>query len=286
MRLAEQAETRTTVGDRGETGSRPASGCEDALRTAMEQQYARRTANDWTYSSLAPHYIPVRQDIERNLHACLRLFCKQRGVSRADWKAELEPMRVLDVGCGSGAWLSFLITLGFRPENLRGVEILEERANRSRENLPAATEIAYESFAGYREGDFDLILFSVVFSSILRSEQRIEMARTAVKKLRVDGAIIVFDFVYDNPKNPDVKRVTRREIERYFLGCSILLERSALLAPPIARLACRVHPCLYHLLNVPILRSHRFWMIAKDQRSSTVAARTPLAVAPATSPSP
>jgi len=34
----------------------------------------------------------------------------------------LEQMMILDVGCGKGNWLRFLLSLGARPENLHGIE--------------------------------------------------------------------------------------------------------------------------------------------------------------------
>jgi SAM-dependent methyltransferase len=236
---------------------------EDPLYSAMQQQYKRRRPDDWRYSFLAPHYLPIRQDVERNLHACVKLFCERKGISRSStWRSSLEGLKALDVGCGGGGWLLFLLSLGFKPANLRGVEILDDRATDARGRLPAATTIANANFLRYEEAGFDLILFSVVFSSILDPKQRAAVARAALRKLRRGGAIVVFDFVHDNPWNPDVRRVTRAEMESYFAGCSIV-ERTALLAPPIARLACRVHPSLYDLMNVRPLRSHRFWLVSR-----------------------
>lgn len=240
----------------------PATASNDRMKQAMEQQYGRRKRADFANSSLAPHYVPVRQDLERRFHACIAEYCARVGVSRSTWKAALERLRVLDVGCGSGGWLSYLASIGLAPENLVGVEILEERAEYAREHLPASCRVESGNFLDHRGRGYDLLLFFTVFSSVLVPAQRAAIAEHALACTAPGGAVIVFDFAYDNPRNPDVRKVTKAEMTRLFPGCE-LRERSALVAPPLARAACRISPRLYALLDVAPLRTHRFWTVLK-----------------------
>jgi hypothetical protein len=56
-----------------------------------------------------------------------------------------------------------------------------------------------------------------------------------------------YDFLFNNPRNPDVRGVKRPEIERLFPGYKITGRRLTLAPPlgrPIARLCCP----LYHVL--------------------------------------
>jgi len=51
----------------------------------------------------------------------------QRAIARclgAHWYAALADSRVLEIGCGSGGILASLVSLGARPENLYGIDLL------------------------------------------------------------------------------------------------------------------------------------------------------------------
>jgi hypothetical protein len=55
-----------------------------------------------------------------------------------------------------------------------------------------------------------------------------------LRVLAPGGAIFWYDFFVDNPANPNVRGVRRREIETLFPGCQVELRR-ATLAPPLAQ---------------------------------------------------
>ena len=70
------------------------------------------------------------------------------------------------------------------------------------------------------------------------------------------GAVLWYDFIYNNPSNPDVRGVPLRRVLELFPEARAL-SRTITLAPPIARFVCRVHPVLYSLFNLlPFLRTH------------------------------
>jgi hypothetical protein len=67
-----------------------------------------------------------------------------------------------------------------------------------------------------------------------------------LRVLAAGGAILWYDFFVDNPANPNVRGVRRREVEALFPGCRAELRR-ATLAPPLAR---RVVPVSWTLGTV------------------------------------
>jgi len=56
---------------------------------------------------------------------------------------------------------------------------------------------------------FDIILQSLVFTSILAQTFRNELANKLFKLLKANGIILWYDFVYNNPRNPDVRKVSK-----------------------------------------------------------------------------
>ena len=51
--------------------------------------------------------------------------------------------------------------------------------------------------------------------------------------MKPDGIILWYDFIYNNPSNPDVKRVSKKEIINLFSGVDNIQFYKVTLAPPI-----------------------------------------------------
>ena len=160
----------------------------------------------------------------------------RRGQERALAKAleEIGPLsgkRVLEVGCGSGNWLEMLAGAA----SLAGIDLDPGRAARAAARFPEADIRAGDaSSLPWASGGFDVVLQSTVFSSILDLGMRRAVASEMRRVLAPGGAILWYDFFVDNPSNPHVRGVRRREIDALFPGCRVALRR-ATLAPPIAR---------------------------------------------------
>lgn len=236
----------------------PARPDRDAARREAEsiaERYARRAKQDWRYDRLNPAAMRASQDVERALAGLLRLHAR---FDRAE-------ARVVELGCGHGDWLLGLLRLGFRPQHLRGVELLPDRAAAARARLPADLRIdTGDALAvDIAPASQDLALQFTVFSSVLDAGVRRQLAATMWRWLRPGGAVLWYDFTVDNPRNPDVRGVPARELRSLFPEGRIDARRLTL-APPIARAACRLHPALHDLLAaVPLLRTHCMAWIAK-----------------------
>jgi len=183
---------------------------------------------------------------------------------------------VVEVGCGDGAELLRLMQLGFSPDRLTGLEVLEESFVRARSRLPAAVRLIRCDATDVPElggQSFDVVYQSTVFSSILSNALQQELAARMWQWVRPGGGVLWYDFVYDNPRNREVRGVPRRRIQELFPKAPILYRRITL-APPLGRFFCRRSPKFYPLLNAfGILRTHILAWIGKPD--SVIAAVGP-----------
>ena len=154
---------------------------------------------------------------------------------------------------------------GAMPERLAGIELRPEPVQRAlclNPNLDVRCGSAVE--LPWPDGSFDLVGQHTVFTSILDSSMKQQIASEMSRVLRLGGAVLWYDFMYDNPLNPDVRGVKAGEIRSLFPGFGIHLRRITL-APPIARrLPEFLLPTLYPLLAVvPLLRTHYLGLLIK-----------------------
>jgi len=187
---------------------------------------------------------------EENLLAHLELLRQiVRRLRRTPHK-HLEREIILDLGCGEGFWLRQLIQWGARPENLFGVDLLEERIKEGKTLCPLGMTLQSCDASGlaFEDGTFDLVLQFTVFTSVLDLEMKKRLATEMSRVLKRGGAILWYDFFVSNPSNPDVRGVKRKEISQLFPGFSIFLKRITL-APPLGRAIGPVSPALYRLMS-------------------------------------
>jgi hypothetical protein len=110
---------------------------------------------------------------------------------------------------------------------------------------------------------FDLVVQSTVFTSILDATTRRQVASEMLRIVKDDGLILWYDFHVNNPRNPDVRAVKKREIQGLFPDCRIQLRRITL-APPLLRLLAPHSWLACHLLGrIPWLCTHYLGVIRK-----------------------
>ena len=219
-------------------------------------RYARRKPCSASgFNSLTTSDLMIRQEKERVLLRWIR-------------ECHLGPLsskRLLEIGCGYGVNFLEFLRLGFRPENMVGNDLLPERARIARELLPSTLKIldGDASELDVSEASFHVVFQSTVFTSILEMQFQERLARRMWNWVIPGGGVLWYDFVYDNPRNPDVKGVPISRIRQLFPQGRIKYWRLTL-APPISRIVTRVHPSLYTLLGtVPALRTHVLCWIQK-----------------------
>ena len=224
---------------------------ESRIKAAYEKR--DRSIPENFYSFLRPANLLPSQELERRLALLLA----------EDQGRQLSCMRILEVGCGCGTWLQQFLRLGARPQNLAGVDLLEERIVAARELLPCGTTLLCGNAENvdFPSGSFEIVLQSMLFSSILDRDTRKHIAAEMLRLLAPNGYILWYDFFLDNPFNPDVKGMKKRDITECFPNCRLALIKTTL-APPIGRRIPGSSPLMYCLLaSIPFLRSHYFGRI-------------------------
>lgn len=233
----------------------------DSELQAIAERYAQREQRVGAldrYSLLRPE---VWQMLHERQAATLRLLAPRVATLGpvADWRAT-------EVGCGAGGNLLDLLRMGLRPQHLSGIELLPERLEAARAALPASVRLLAgdASRADIAPGSQQLVMQSTVFSSILDDDLQRRVADAMWSWVAPGGAVLWYDFIVDNPRNPDVRGVPRKRVRALFPQGRVEWRRVTL-APPLARLACRLHPGAYGVLNsLPPLRTHVLALITKS----------------------
>lgn len=233
---------------------------QDALQRELSQvaqRYARRARQ-----LPADRYSLLRPEVWQMLHE------RQRAILQGLAARGIEPaeLRLMEVGCGAGGNLLDFLRLGCRPEHLSGCELLPERLAQARELLPATVQLAAgdASSLAVAPGSQDVVMQATVFSSLLDDGVQQRLADAMWRWLKPGGWVLWYDFTFNNPNNPDVRRVPLARVRELFPQAAHFDAQRITLAPPLARRVCALHPSLYTLFNaVPWLRTHRLIWIEK-----------------------
>jgi ubiquinone/menaquinone biosynthesis C-methylase UbiE len=179
---------------------------------------------------------------------------------------DLSDRKVLDVGCGSGGFLREFVKYEGKPKNLYGIDLLEERIEKARELNPNINfRCGDASTLPYDDHFFDIVMQFTVFTSILDSGMKEKIASEMLRVLKRDGTIVWYDYFVNNPWNPDVKGVKKKEIQELFPNCALTLKRVTL-APPIVRTLAPFSTLLCLILEkIPFLCTHYLGMIRRKK---------------------
>ena len=176
----------------------------------------------------------------------------------------LNGRKVLDVGCGRGRMLRWLLEFGADPSLIYGLDLVDIHLAEARHRSPHLSIVRGNAAElPFGSSSFDLVHQATVFSSVLDPLMKRTIASEMLRVLKSDGFILWYDFFADNPRNPDVRGVSRKEIHDLFPTCRIQLRRLTV-APPIGRVVARYSPLLYEVLSrTKILCTHYLCVIAK-----------------------
>lgn len=207
-------------------------------------------------------------EYENVAHFC-RLYERYRETLRLLRKADCRSLSgklILDVGSGDGHMLRQFLQWGAEPTCLAGIDLIPEVVQKGRAlNQGIDIRLGSATNLPWPDNSFDIVCQHTVFSSILDIAMKRRVASEMSRVLRPAGLILWYDFIYNNPYNPDVRGIKAREIELLFPHFQIKLQRITL-APFIGRAI--PEPLLayaYPLLSIiPILRTHYLGLFRKQ----------------------
>lgn len=177
----------------------------------------------------------------------------------------LADKRVLDIGCGVGGELRNLIRYGAKPENLYGIDLLSERIEKARKISPNINFMCGDaSTVFYDDDSFDIVMQFTVFTSILDDLMKRNIAKEMIRVTKPEGIILWYDYHVNNPKNPDVKGVRKKEIYNLFPNCEIYLKRITLAPPLVRTIAPYSYFACYVLEKLRVFNTHYLGFIRKS----------------------
>ena len=218
----------------------------------IQAAYARRRGID-LYSFFNPGHVFMIQSQDR---AALRLL------QRFGYHRKMSSCSILEIGCGTGRWIQNFVEWGAHPENIVGVDLLLDRVEAARKRCHPDVRIIHGSAESlnFSDGTFDLVLQATVFTSILDQNLKKAMAKEMLRVLKPNGEILWYDFHMNNPWNPDVRGIPKREICALFKGCHIYLERTTL-ALPLTRFLARYSWLACYMLEKMKLFNTHYWCV-------------------------
>lgn len=142
---------------------------------------------------------------------------------------------MLEVGCGDRGWSPLFSQIGIPASNLAGIDLIEQRIRTAKSIIHGGNFCVGNAVQlPWKSETFDIVLQSMVFTSILDEDMRYAVAAEMVRVMHTQGFIVWYDFIYDNPWNPHVQGIPKSLANKYFPRSDIFCKRITL-APPIAR---------------------------------------------------
>lgn len=211
------------------------------------------------YSVFRPEVLAERQNLERAQLAML---------ARCGFARRMGSVRLLDIGAGSGSFGLRAMSWGVAPQNITLNEIFAPRLERARKTMPEGVRFAEGDaslLGSEHDGAYDIVSLNTVLSSVLDDDARTALCRRVYDLLAPGGVALIYDFTFDNPANPNVRRVTRAQLRTLFPNAALSF-RALTLAPPLSRRLGKipvVGSLLICLCNLPFLRTHMLTCVQK-----------------------
>jgi ubiquinone/menaquinone biosynthesis C-methylase UbiE len=221
----------------------------------IKSVYERRDKPAGYYSWFDPGNLFVVQEREKVLLNQLRRHGRN----------PLTGSRFLEIGCGSGQWLREFIKWGVLPSEVTGVDLRPDVLSIAERLCPQGVTLRCTngSALDFQDESFDIVLQSLVFTSILNERMRHDMAREMLRVVKKTGFIVWYDFHVNNPWNSNVRGVPKTEIIRLFPNCYIELERVTLALPLAKILAPWSWTTCHALSHLRLLNTHYLGLIQK-----------------------
>jgi SAM-dependent methyltransferase len=222
----------------------------DRLRRTYEQRIQSHLAE--RYSRTNPGHLYALHERE----ATMAFLFRSAGLK------SLAGLKILDVGCGAGATLRQYLEYQADPERLWGIDLMPEFVERARA-LSLKVACGSASDLPFPNGSFDFVSQFTLFTSVLDSGLKHQIAREIDRVLVPGGKFLWYDFAFNNPANLEVKGIGLAEVGELFPSYS-MTSRQITLAPPLGRAIGRLGPATYFLASkLRFLCTHYLCLLEK-----------------------
>lgn len=135
----------------------------------------------------------------RNTIAIAYRHQRERAVVAAlDRLPPLDQLEILDVGCGTGANLRFLVECGASASRVHGIDLIAERVSVSQEKNPSIdVRVAGATNLPFEDASIDLVTQFVAFSSMPNGRRM--AADEVTRVVRPGGALLWYDVLRPAP---------------------------------------------------------------------------------------
>lgn len=153
-----------------------------------------------------------------------------------------------------GASLVYFLKLGFRPSNLYGIDILEERILEAQKKFPGINFVWGDAanMKVFKDNTFDIVFESTMFVQITDDQLLPKIASEMLRVAKPYGYIILSDWRYSKPGDARYKALSRSRISLLFEVGSrsriIRVYRGALI-PPVGRFLSKKMPFMYFVVS-------------------------------------
>lgn len=162
--------------------------------------------------------------------------------------------RVLDVGCGGGSSLGRFLLLGFKAQNLCGIDIDPDRIKEAKEKYPNIEFVCDDAAAmPFGAESFDLVLESTMFVQIRDEKIAQAIADGMLRVAKPKGYVLLIDWRYSKPFQSDYSGLSKKRIRKLFSVDSksrIISQTPGALVPPVGRAISKYARSLYFIARM------------------------------------
>jgi ubiquinone/menaquinone biosynthesis C-methylase UbiE len=186
----------------------------------LRDEYSKRDINlpwnDWKTNIYHPRN-PIGNLFQEHNHTILVDVLNQQDINLSD-------LKILDVGCGYGSWLQYLVELGAKPKNCVGIDLSEHRLNIAKNKNPSITWYQQNiSELPFPDESFDFVIQSVVLSSILDMQMIASCVAEMNRVTKKGGNIFWIDLA--NIKSDTLVSFSESDVKKLFPKMQIIYKR-------------------------------------------------------------
>jgi SAM-dependent methyltransferase len=189
------------------------AGAFDDQADAIRRFYRERFLPQNAWWPIQPHAYICQRQRQRRIRQCLL----EMGVDSFE---KLRALDVLEVGCGGGSNLAWLVEMGSDPRKCVGIDLVPERIAQAKERVAGVRWLEGDILGTDVGGPFDVVLLFAVLTSVTNAEMKKRIVDRCLSLLRPSGALLFYDLMTRrvDPGTPDYKKLTYEELEGYLGG--------------------------------------------------------------------